>query len=117
MKTETPKKTLEFDPERCNDLFTELVEVCKKHNPSVGEILIAYGNLGYTLGASIGGFGKKGPSINELKQLYYQYPNRLDLGLMLQGLTVTTWYGDWEKIQTAQDNNKAGLDNNNNNNA
>ena len=105
---ERPKETLHFNPERCNDLYTELVEVFQKHKPTVGEIIIAYGNLGYTLGASIGGFDEKGPGIEELKKLYYTEPGRLDLALMLQGLTITTWYEDWEKIQLSKQQGKQG---------
>lgn len=99
---------LAFDEERCNDLYEELVEVFKKHKPTVGEILIAYGNLGYALGASIGEFSEKGPGIDELKQLYYQHPKRLDLALMLQGMNITSWFDDWQGIQTDQDTNKEG---------
>lgn len=96
---ERPEKTLSFDPERCNQLYTKLVEVFQEIKPTVGEIIIAYGNLGYTLGASIGGFSDKGPGLEDLKRLYYSEPGRLDVALMLQGLTVTTWYEDWEKVQ------------------
>ncbi len=100
MSIEKPKKTLQFDPEKCDKLYTDLVEIFQKHKPTVGEILIAYGNLGYTLGASIGGFSKNGPSIEELKELYYKDSSgRLDIALMLSGLTVTTWYNDWESLQ------------------
>lgn len=91
MSIEEPKKTLSFDPDRCTEVLAELVEVFQKHKPTVGEILIAYGNLGYTLGASIGKF-EKGPSIEELEKLYYSEPGRLDVALMIQGLQVTTWY-------------------------
>jgi hypothetical protein len=108
MTAEKPKKTLSFDPERCNDLYEALVEVFQEHKPTVGEIIIAYGNLGYTLGASIGGYPDKGPSIEALEKLYYEKPGDLAIALMMQGLTVTTWYRDWEQIQTAQDTNKEG---------
>jgi hypothetical protein len=97
LQVSKPEKKIQFDPEKCNELYTDLVEVFQKHKPTVGEILIAYGNLGYALGASIGGFSEKGPGIEELKKLYYSEPGRLDIALMTQGLTVTTWYDDWEK--------------------
>lgn len=96
---EEPKKTLQFDPKKCTDLYEELVKVFQQYKPTVGEILIAYGNLGYALGASIGGHKEKGPSIEYLKELYYSEPGRLDVALMLQGLLVTTWYDDWERNQ------------------
>ena len=111
MKIEKPKKTLDFDPESCNDLYIKLVEVFQEAKPTIGEILIAYGNLGYTLGASIGRYSEKGPSFEELNELYYKEPGRLDIAMMLQGLTICSWYEDWEQIQTSQDTTKEGKDN------
>jgi len=100
------KKTLSFDPDKCNDLYTGLVEVFQENKPTVGEIIIAMGNLLYTLGASIEGYGEKGPGFEELKKLYYMNPSKIGLAMMMQGLTMTTWYEDWEKIQlgNTQDN-------------
>lgn len=101
MSVEAPGKTLSFDPERCTQVLEELVEIFRKHKPTVGEILIAYGNLGYTLGASIGKY-EKGPSIEELEELYYKEPGRLDVALMIQGLQTTTWYESY--AENAVDN-------------
>ena len=92
-----PEKTLQFDPDKCNNMLSELMKIFQKHQPTVGEILTVYGNLGYSLGASIGGFQEKGPSPEELKQLYYEKPGRVDVALMLEGLTVTTWFSNWEE--------------------
>ena len=97
-----PEKKLGFDPEKCNELFTELVQICQKYKPTVGEIIIAYGNLGYTLGASIGGFTDNGPGLEELQRLYYSEPNRIDVALMIQGLQTTLWYDSYEKNQVQQ---------------
>ena len=91
-----PNQTLSFDPDKCSDLYQELVEVFQKYKPTVGELLIAYSNLGYTLGASIGGYKDKGPSMEELEKLYYSQPS-LDVALMLQAMTVGSWYDEWEK--------------------
>lgn len=90
-----------FNNERCSKLYEELVQVFQKYQPTVGEILIAYGNLGYTLGASIGAkdSSSEGPSIEELKQIYYAEPGRLDIALMLNGLMITTWLEDIEKLE------------------
>ncbi len=85
------QKTLAFDPEKVEQCYAEIVEVFRKYKLRVGEILIAYGNLGYTLGASIEGYAEKGPGAEELKKLYYTRPTP-GLGLMLQGLTITAWY-------------------------
>lgn len=98
-KVETPNKTLQFDPDKCSEMYEELVETFRKHTPTVGEILIAYGNLGYTLGASIGGYKDKGPGPEKLKELYYSEPGRLDVALMIQSLQVVDWYDEWAQKQ------------------
>lgn len=91
-----PKKTLQFDPEKCNELLGKLLEAFQEHKPTVGEILVAYGNLGYTLGASIEGYQSSGPNVEELKKKYYQEAT-VGTALMLQGIEVTNWFQDHEK--------------------
>ena len=98
MKVKQPDKILGFNPERCGVLYKELVKTFQDHKPTVGEIIVALGNLCYTLGASIGKF-EVGPSYEELKKLYYTDPKRLDLALMMQGFIFSSWYGDWEELQ------------------
>lgn len=105
MKTEQPQKTLQFDPEKVEACYEELVEVFRKHGLSVGEILVAYGNLGYTLGASIDGHKGKGPTPEELKRLYYSKPSA-GVALMLQGITVTSWYDEYAKIKVSAEDIK-----------
>ena len=108
MKIETEiKKTLAFDPTRVEQCYEELVEVFRKHRLGVGEILIAYGNLGYTLGASIEGYKGKGPSPDDLKRLYYSKPSP-GVALMLQGITVTTWYDQYAQTKVGNDEDKQG---------
>ncbi len=93
------KKTLAFNPEKCNNLYTELVEVFQKIKPTIGEIIIAVGNLLYTVGASIEKYPEKGPSFEELKKLYYMNPKKIGLAMMMQGLTMTTWFQSYEAQQ------------------
>lgn len=87
--------------------YTELVKVFNKHKLTVPEILIAYGNLGYTLGASIGGYKDMGPSAKDLELLYATKPT-IDVALMLQGLTTTLWVDDLNKTmeKIIEENNK-----------
>ena len=91
-----PKKTIEFDPEKCNQVLDRVLQAFQEHRLTVGEIIVAYGNLGYTLGAAIEGYGKKGPNIEELKQKYYTDPS-VGTALMLQGIEVTNWFQDHEE--------------------
>lgn len=110
-KVERPEKTIQFDPDKCSEMYEELVEVFKKYHPTVGEILIAYGNLGYTLGASIGGYKDKGPGPEELQTLYYtmqQEPlsKQISFALMGTGFQVLEWYDEWAQklLKQSQDN-------------
>lgn len=103
MEILTAEKKLGFDPDKAAALLEELIEVFQRHKPTVGEIVTVSSNLIYTLGASIGSFGEKGPGIEELKRLYYSERGRMDVALMLQGLTMATWYIDWEQ-QVIADN-------------
>lgn len=103
MKIQRPNKKIGFDPEKTSKLLGDLIEVFQKYKPTVGEIITVSSNLLYALGASIGGYEQKGPGIDELKRLYYSEPGKLDVALMLQGLTMATWYEDWEKLQIKED--------------
>lgn len=109
MEIQQPKKTLAFDPDKASTLLEEIIEAFQRHRPSVGEIITVTSNLLYSLGASISPtydmeIGEKGPSIEELNKLYYSEPGRIDVAMMLQGLTMSTWYQDWEKLQTGEEN-------------
>lgn len=97
------EKTLAFDPEKVDQCFKELVDVFRKYKLRTGEVLIAYGNLGYVLGASVEGYGEgTGPGVEELKQRYYTQPTP-GLGLMLQGLTITTWFDQYANMMVGQE--------------
>mgnify|MGYP001403697655 CR=1 FL=1 len=91
-----PQKTLEFNPDKCSEILGQLIETFKNRSPTVNEILVIYGNLGYSLGAAIEGYKDKGPSIKELQEKYYKNPT-VGAALMLQGVEVTGWYKDYEK--------------------
>tara|TARA_Y100000310_G_scaffold345804_1_gene470188 strand:- start:10223 stop:10540 length:318 start_codon:yes stop_codon:yes gene_type:complete len=90
-----PQQTLQFNPEKCSELLEKLIIAFQEYKPTVGEILVIYGNLGYTLGASIEG-ETKGPDIESLKQKYYTNPS-VGAALMLQGIEITNWFQDHEQ--------------------
>lgn len=96
IKTSKIEDVSDVSRAKIEKLYTDLVKVFQKHKPGVKEILIAYGNLGYCLGASIGGYQEQGPSAKELELLYATKPT-IDVALMLQGLTTTLWVDDLEK--------------------
>jgi len=82
------------DERKVEKTIEKLHKIINKAKLSVPEILIAYGNLGYHLGASLAGFQGKGPDTATLKRFYYANPT-VDVGLMLQGLMITTWEQDY----------------------
>lgn len=92
-------KTISFDPKRCTKVYERLVDVFQEERPTVGETIIALGNLMYSLGASIGGYKDKGPGHEELSKMYYEKnPPTVDVALMLQGLQTTTWYDTYQEL-------------------
>ena len=99
MKIETPEKASNFDPDKAQEAFGELVDVFQRHRLTVAEILIVLGNLSYTLGASMEGFKEKGPSMEELQKMYYLSPTP-GIALMINGVTVCLYFSDLNKIQS-----------------
>ena len=91
----------ELKPGKVDACLMDLIKVFNKHNLSIKELVVAYGNLGYTLGASIGGYQGKGPSIEELNKLYYASPS-LAVSIMLQSMLMTTWIEDLDKPLTSK---------------
>ena len=78
-------------------LVENLIQVITSGKPrQVGEIVLAYGELGYCIGAALGGYKEKGPTLDELNKAYYTNPS-LSSALMLQGLTVKSWIEDIRK--------------------
>lgn len=97
------------DASKCLD---ELIQTFKKYNLTLAEILRCYGNLGYTLGASIEGLKGKGPTIKELELQYYTNA-RPGIALMIQGYQITTWEQDLFTLQekeTEKENNDKETD-------
>lgn len=78
-------------------IIDKVISLLNKNKLNIAELIVLYGNLGYHIGASIAGIStKQGPSLEELRKLYYSNPT-IDVGLMLQGLIVTDWEKDFIK--------------------
>lgn len=84
------------DDQKLDKVIQKLHKVINKADLNVTEIILAYGNLGYHLGASMAGFEDKGPDLETLKREYYLNPT-IDVGLMLQGLMITGWENSFEQ--------------------
>lgn len=95
VKIEKPKKQIDFDVEKCEKIYEELVKVFQENKPTINEIILALSNLTYTLGASIEGYKKKGPSFEDLQKLFYSNPT-IGIAIMLQGLTMGTWFEQYQ---------------------
>ncbi len=93
---------LEFDNKKVTEVYAKLIEVMQEAKLSVGEILVAYGNLGIVLGSSIKGYKGKIPSLEEIEKEYLQ--NRgPGLAMILQGYEVCSWYEDWEELMLTEE--------------
>lgn len=79
-----------IDNKKIEKTIEKIHKIINKTDLNIAEIIIAYGNLGYHLGASMAGFEDQGPSLPVLQQEYYRNPT-VDVGLMLQGLLITSW--------------------------
>ena len=85
------------DTENTSKALDEILGVLNKHNLKAKDLVLLYGNLGYSLGASVDGYeGGEGPTYEELEQKYYTKPT-VGTALMLQGMLVTTWYDEVEQ--------------------
>lgn len=89
----------EFDNDKISACIRDLEQVLAKHSMSVGELVLAYGNLGYKLGANIRrqtmdkNFVSEPPDIELLNKLYYLGAT-IDIALMINALHVASWIED-----------------------
>ena len=100
-------REIEFSPEKVSEGHEKIVEVFRELGLTIGEIIVLYGNLGYTLGASIAGYEEKGPSPEELEKMYYEgngsKRKQLGVALMQQGMLCTSWYDSWKNVLLNED--------------
>lgn len=87
----------EEEEQKASNALSEIIEVLKKYRLREQDLVLLYGNLGYSIGASIAGVDPaNGPTVDELQKAYYVKPT-LGTAMMLQGILVTTWYSDINK--------------------
>lgn len=84
----------EEEQEKASEALNEIILTLKKYKLRVQDLILLYGNLGYSIGASIEGLDNtQGPTIDELQKKYYEKPT-VGIAMMLQGMLTTTWYDD-----------------------
>lgn len=93
---------MKLDEEKIAAAHSALLALIQSNKFTVGELIILYGNLGYSLGASIKGYESTGPNEEELKKLYYSDPKDPGIALMMQGYLTTTWFDTLKKLETEQ---------------
>lgn len=92
-----------LDEEKCAKILESLLALFKEEQPTIGEVLLVYGNLGYCLGASIEGLKEKGPGLEELSEMYLKNKNNVGIALMLEGITITSWLEGHLSTQVEKD--------------
>lgn len=75
---------------KANEVLGQCIEAFQGANLRTQDLVVVWGNLGYSLGASIEGFTESGPSLEELQQAYHQNPT-IGIAMMLQGMMATLW--------------------------
>ena len=90
------EETSNFNPEKVEKCLGQMVDLLGVEKLTVGELIILISNLQYSIGASIDGYEEKGPSLDKLRDMYYQDPT-LGTALMLNAATISTWYDDWQE--------------------
>jgi len=91
---ELPKSD-NFDPDKVSDSLDKILEILQTNKLRVGELIILYGMLGYSMGLSIEGVG--GMSIEELQKKYYAGPT-VGVSMAITGLTVSSWFDGYMKV-------------------
>jgi len=85
-------KVIEADQQKIKKVLLSVSKVINKAELTIPELIYFYGNLGYMLGSSIGGFNQLETKPDEITlEREYRINPTIDLGFMLQGLLITTW--------------------------
>jgi molybdopterin converting factor small subunit len=87
----------ELESSKTSKALDEILDVLRKHKLRLHDLVLLYGNLGYSIGASIENIkDDDGPTLDELQKKYYEKPT-IGISLMLQGMLTTTWIDDIHK--------------------
>lgn len=87
----------EEEQDKASKALDDILIVLKEAKLRTQDLILLYGNLGYSIGASIDGLtGSPGPSVEELQKMYYEKPS-IGVAMMLQGILTTSWHDDYIK--------------------
>lgn len=97
---------MNFNADKVSNIHSKILDLLQGENFTIGELIILYGNLGYSIGASAKGYEGIGPNEEELKKLYYSDPKDPGIALMMQGYIITTWFDALSKLEEQPTTNK-----------
>jgi hypothetical protein len=87
----------EEEQEKASKALNDILLILKEAKLRTPDLILLYGNLGYSIGASIEGIEPgQGPILQELEKRYYEKPT-VGVAMMLQGMLTTTWHDDLNK--------------------
>jgi hypothetical protein len=87
----------EDEQDKTSKALDDVLSVLKAAKLRTQDLILLYGNLGYSIGASIEGVtDSPGPSVDELQKTYFEKPS-VGVALMLQGILTTSWHDDYLK--------------------
>jgi len=89
---------MSLDTSKTEKLITTILSAIREADPTISEAILAFGSVGYYLGAGIAGVDVNEHHLNVefLQKEYYSAPT-VDVALMLQGLLITSWVDDYLK--------------------
>lgn len=91
-----PESSTFMDAEKVSNSFEKVIKLLNSEGLTTSELVVLLGNLMYTIGASSGGYGSTGPSIDKLEELYQQNPTNISVGLMYQAWLLLAWYEEYK---------------------
>jgi len=95
-KEVTIEKQKEITEDKLEYSVFNTLEILKKSNLSVEELLVFLSNIMYSIGASI---TRDNPSLEEIPKLYYANPNNVGYALMMQAIDMNSkWVADLKEI-------------------
>ena len=82
------KKASPVDVKKCEKILDTMQETLNGAKLNIHELVWTYGQLGYNIGGSLEG---QSYDLEALQRLYYENAT-IGIALMIQGLTIQTWF-------------------------
>jgi hypothetical protein len=94
----------EEEEEKTSETLDEIIQVLQKRKLREEDLVVLYGNLGYSIGVSMEGIDpQNAPGLEELQKQYHLKPT-VGVAMMLQGIIISSWYSDVAKNRENKEN-------------